>query len=142
MDKPTRGFRATKALDILTQDDLSRQTHINGRIMIHKNEKIPWKSEGARHAHVDCHWPVPSVIPAAIKAPTLVTRIPLAPCLCSVMRHLLVKVIQETNTPRTPSARKSLCQVDAPRDAGHLSSKTQKDSSDNEHGDVLSGSLE
>jgi len=34
-------------------------------------EKIPWKRDGARHAQVEFQVPVPSVIPAAINAPTL-----------------------------------------------------------------------
>ena len=42
-----------------------------GKIKIHNTEKIPWKRLGALHAHVECHLPVPSVMPAAIKAPTL-----------------------------------------------------------------------
>ena len=44
---------------------------MKGRMIIQSNEKMPWKIEGARQAHVDCHVPVPSVIPAAIKAPIL-----------------------------------------------------------------------
>jgi hypothetical protein len=40
-------------------------------MMMQRSEKMPWKIEGARQAQVDCHEPVPSVIPAAIKAPTL-----------------------------------------------------------------------
>jgi hypothetical protein len=35
------------------------------------NENIAWKRDGALHAQVDCHWPVPRVTPAAIKAPML-----------------------------------------------------------------------
>lgn len=48
-----------------------RLTNTKGRMMMHRTEKIPWKSEGARHAQVDCHSPVPRVMPAAIKAPML-----------------------------------------------------------------------
>jgi hypothetical protein len=44
---------------------------MNGKTTMQRTEKIPWKSEGARHAQVDCQVPVPRVIPAAIKAPTL-----------------------------------------------------------------------
>lgn len=48
-----------------------RVAYIKGRMMMQRKEKIPWKSEGALQAHVDCHVPVPRVIPAAINAPTL-----------------------------------------------------------------------
>lgn len=44
---------------------------MNGRMMMQRTEKIPWKSEGARHAQVFCQFPVPRVMPAAINAPTL-----------------------------------------------------------------------
>ncbi len=44
---------------------------MKGNMMMHSSEKIPWKSEGALHAQVDSHWPVPNVMPAAISAPTL-----------------------------------------------------------------------
>lgn len=43
---------------------------------MHSSEKMPWNSEGARHAQVESHDPVPRVIPAAIKAPTLLWRQP------------------------------------------------------------------
>jgi hypothetical protein len=46
-------------------------TYTKGTIAMHSNEKMAWKSEGALHAQVDCHCPVPRVIPAAIRAPIL-----------------------------------------------------------------------
>ena len=39
---------------------------------MHITEKMPWNSDGARQAQVDSQLPVPSVMPAAIRAPTLV----------------------------------------------------------------------
>jgi hypothetical protein len=33
--------------------------------------KMAWNAEGARHAQVEFHLPVPSVTPAASSAPTL-----------------------------------------------------------------------
>jgi len=44
---------------------------MNGKMMMQSSEKIPWNSEGARHAQVEFHVPVPRVIPAARSAPTL-----------------------------------------------------------------------
>ena len=44
---------------------------MKGITSIHRMEKIAWKRDGARHAQVDCHWLVPRVTPAAIRAPTL-----------------------------------------------------------------------
>lgn len=47
------------------------RSYMKGRMMMQSSENIPWKSDGALQAQVDCHSPVPRVIPAAIKAPTL-----------------------------------------------------------------------
>lgn len=44
---------------------------MKGKVNMQSKEKMAWKREGARQAHVDCHCPVPRVIPAAISAPTL-----------------------------------------------------------------------
>jgi len=44
---------------------------MNGKITMQSTEKMPWKREGALQAQVDCHVPVPRVIPAASNAPTL-----------------------------------------------------------------------
>lgn len=44
---------------------------MKGRMMMQRNEKMPWNSEGARQAQVEFHVPVPRVMPAAINAPTL-----------------------------------------------------------------------
>ena len=45
---------------------------MNGSIAPQMMENIPWNAEGVRHAHVDVgQLAVPSVIPAAIKAPIL-----------------------------------------------------------------------
>jgi hypothetical protein len=41
---------------------------------MHRSEKMPWKSDGARQAQVESHDPVPRVMPAAISAPTLPWR--------------------------------------------------------------------
>lgn len=38
---------------------------------MHSKEKMAWNKDGALHAQVDCHCPVPRVIPAAISAPIL-----------------------------------------------------------------------
>lgn len=48
-----------------------RITHMKGITIIQAREKMPWNNDGARHAQVEFHWPVPRVIPAAINAPTL-----------------------------------------------------------------------
>lgn len=56
-------------LDAARLDEIT--TYMKGKIMMHKNEKMPWKSEGNLHAQVDCHVPVPRVMPAAMRAPTL-----------------------------------------------------------------------
>lgn len=45
---------------------------MKGITMIQAKENMPWSNDGARHAQVEFHWPVPNVIPAAINAPTLV----------------------------------------------------------------------
>lgn len=47
-------------------------TYMNGRMTMHSTEKMPWNSDGARQAQVDSQLPVPSVMPAAMSAPTLV----------------------------------------------------------------------
>jgi hypothetical protein len=47
------------------------KTYMNGKMMMQSIEKIPWNNEGARHAQVEFHVPVPRVIPAARSAPTL-----------------------------------------------------------------------
>jgi hypothetical protein len=113
---------------------------MNGRMTMQRTEKIPWKSEGARHAQVDCQVPVPRVIPAAIKAPTLQSIILISRK--GDFQHSLVKVIQHPNTPRTPLTRESFAQVNTSRNARQRSSKTQHNSRDNKHGNILRRSLE
>lgn len=77
------------------------------------SEKIPWNNDGARQAQVDCHWPVPKVIPAAIKAPTL----PQSAGIAGYGPYSLIKVIEETGAPRTPSTGECLGEIDTTGDA-------------------------
>jgi hypothetical protein len=71
VNQPTRRFGAANQFGSCDMVRLERETDMNGRMRIHITEKIPWKSDGALHAQVDAHCPVPRVIPAAINAPTL-----------------------------------------------------------------------
>lgn len=79
---------------------------------------MPWNRDGARHAHVDCHRPVPRVMPVAIKAPTLcVSVVTDRASAAYLLASLLVKVIQHTDAPCTPAARESFRKIDTSGDA-------------------------
>jgi hypothetical protein len=84
---------------------------------MHANEKMPWKIDGALQAQVDCHVPVPRVIPAAISAPMLYHGqrriIPTA----NKNVHSLIKVIERTNAPSSPAAWKRLGEINTSRHA-------------------------
>lgn len=56
-------------------------------------EKMPWKREGARHAHVEVQVPVPRVMPAAINAPTL-KYISVRDSAYQCLSDLLVEIIE------------------------------------------------
>jgi hypothetical protein len=72
VDEPAGGFGAVRsaAQRAKREGDLDL-SHIKGRIAMHSTEKMPWISDGARQAHVESQVPVPSVMPAAMRAPTL-----------------------------------------------------------------------
>lgn len=99
-------------------------------------------SDGALHAQVDCHWPVPRVMPAAMRAPTLLNFSSKSPCSERTRKNRLVKVIEQTQPPCAPPAWKRLGKIHRRRDTGDRGTKAEDDPGDDEHGDVLSGSLE
>ena len=99
------------------------------------SENMPWKSDGARHAHVDCHWPVPSVIPAASKAPTLATSA--LDNLLATFKNLLVKIIEQAYTPCSVPTGERLRQIDVCRNARNSRTKAENDPGNDEHGDIL-----
>lgn len=74
------------------------------------NENIAWKRDGALHAQVESHWPVPRVTPAAIKAPILYPKLNRGSG-SSYSEYSLVEVIKEAHAPRPPATRKRLGQI-------------------------------
>lgn len=69
-DEPSRRFGTITSVTRKGCLDSVKKTYTKGRMIIEMIAKIPWNRDGARHAHVDSHCPVPSVMPAAIRAPT------------------------------------------------------------------------
>jgi hypothetical protein len=69
---------------------------------------MAWNAEGARHAQVEFHLPVPSVTPAASRAPTLLAS---NGGRCVVMLASLVEVLKDSYPPRPPLGRKRLSEV-------------------------------
>lgn len=111
-------------------------THMNGKTIMQSKEKMPWMSEGHLQAQVDCHCPVPRVIPAAIRAPTLKAR-------SAVVRHMrsaqlsLIEVVQQAHTPRTVPTRERLGEVHASSDSGNGRTEPKDYTGDHEHSNIL-----
>lgn len=78
---------------------------MKGITMIQAKENMPWSNDGARHAQVEFHWPVPSVIPAAINAPTL-DNIRFLCRKSDYEFNLLIKGVKHPDPPRSPPAWK------------------------------------
>lgn len=80
-------------------------------------EKMAWNSEGARQAHVDAQEPVPRVIPAASRAPTLRHEI----SNLFRQRHaeggVLIEIIQQPHAPGPISTSKGLAKIHTARDS-------------------------
>ena len=94
-------------------------------------EKIAWKSDGARHAHVEAQDPVPRVMPAASRAPTLRSTSALYST-NDATKNALVEVIQEPDSPGSIATCERLTEVHTARNAGDDVPKPQDDTGDDE----------
>jgi len=113
---------------------------MKGKTAMQRTEMMPWKSDGSLHAQVEFHVPVPSVIPAAISAPTLSRQLVLSPQ--TRISDSLIEVIQQPYTPGSPSTRKSFGKIYPSSNTRKCGSKAQNNPCDNEHGNILCCSLE
>lgn len=101
--------------------------------------KMAWNAEGARHAHVEFHLPVPSVTPAASRAPTLRAS---GGSRDVAMLASLVKVLKYSHAPRPPLGRKRLREVHRGSHAGPTRPQAQHGATDDKHGDILGSCLD
>ena len=88
---------------------------------------------------------MPSVIPAASKAPTLLYKSAAGFFQESYLQsgqHSLVKIVQEPNSPRTIPRCKRLGQVNTTRNAGDDIAEPEDDARNHEHCDILGGGLD
>jgi hypothetical protein len=86
---------------------------MKGITMIQAKENMPWSNDGARHAQVEFHWPVPNVIPAAINAPTL-DKISFYVVNQDRKSNSLIKGIKHPDPPRSPPVWKRFRKINSP----------------------------